>query len=51
MVQLDGYVARRSGVDSVVGTYLDPLADKVSSDMVSFLNSISWLYHGIVNVG
>lgn len=26
---LDGYMARRKGIDSVVGTYLDPLADKV----------------------
>ena len=37
MVQLDGYVARRTGVDSIVGTYLDPLADKVSYFRVSFL--------------
>ncbi|MCO5564118.1 hypothetical protein L7F22_017774 [Adiantum nelumboides] len=26
---VDGYVARRQGIDSVFGTYLDPLADKV----------------------
>lgn len=26
---LDGYIARRRGIDSVFGTYLDPLADKV----------------------
>ncbi|VFQ58963.1 unnamed protein product [Cuscuta campestris] len=26
---LDGYVARKMGIDSVVGSYLDPLADKV----------------------
>lgn len=26
---LDGYIARKKGIDSVVGTYLDPLADKV----------------------
>ncbi|XP_016485070.1 cardiolipin synthase (CMP-forming) [Nicotiana tabacum] len=26
---LDGYVARRMGINSVVGSYLDPLADKV----------------------
>eukprot|EP00850_Spirogloea_muscicola_P020189 SM000209S06368 [mRNA] locus=s209:77157:78308:- [translate_table: standard] len=26
---LDGYIARRSGIDSVLGSYLDPLADKV----------------------
>eukprot|EP00250_Pteridium_aquilinum_P015297 c22506_g1_i1 orf=79-1188(-) len=26
---LDGYIARRKGIDSVFGTYLDPLADKV----------------------
>eukprot|EP00270_Netrium_digitus_P008199 TRINITY_DN2430_c0_g1_i2.p1 TRINITY_DN2430_c0_g1~~TRINITY_DN2430_c0_g1_i2.p1 ORF type:complete len:518 (-),score=81.02 TRINITY_DN2430_c0_g1_i2:209-1762(-) len=26
---LDGYVARRCGIDSVFGSYLDPLADKV----------------------
>lgn len=41
LVQLDGYVARRSGVDSIVGTYLDPLADKVSIVMVSFLSSLA----------
>lgn len=29
--QLDGYVARRMGINSVVGSYLDPLADKVSA--------------------
>lgn len=26
---LDGYLARKMGIDSVVGSYLDPLADKV----------------------
>ncbi|KAJ0791530.1 putative CDP-alcohol phosphatidyltransferase, CDP-alcohol phosphotransferase, transmembrane [Helianthus annuus] len=26
---LDGYVARKMGINSVVGSYLDPLADKV----------------------
>ncbi|KMT04055.1 hypothetical protein BVRB_8g186510 isoform B [Beta vulgaris subsp. vulgaris] len=26
---LDGYVTRRMGINSVVGSYLDPLADKV----------------------
>lgn len=26
---LDGYMARRMGINSVVGSYLDPLADKV----------------------
>lgn len=26
---LDGYIARKNGVDSAIGTYLDPLADKV----------------------
>ncbi|KAF9612978.1 hypothetical protein IFM89_004781 [Coptis chinensis] len=26
---LDGYVARRMGINSVIGSYLDPLADKV----------------------
>ena len=30
-LQLDGYVARRMGINSVVGSYLDPLADKVSA--------------------
>jgi phosphatidylglycerophosphate synthase len=29
-VQLDGFVARKLGVNSVLGSYLDPLADKVS---------------------
>lgn len=29
-LQLDGYVARKMGINSVVGSYLDPLADKVS---------------------
>lgn len=28
--QLDGYMARRLGIHSVLGSYLDPLADKVS---------------------
>ncbi|CAH2071650.1 unnamed protein product [Thlaspi arvense] len=28
---LDGYMARRMKIDSVVGSYLDPLADKVES--------------------
>lgn len=28
--QLDGYMARRMKINSVVGSYLDPLADKVS---------------------
>lgn len=28
--QLDGYVARKMGINSAVGSYLDPLADKVS---------------------
>ena len=27
--QLDGYLARRLGANSVLGSYLDPLADKV----------------------
>ncbi|XP_056159773.1 cardiolipin synthase (CMP-forming), mitochondrial-like [Syzygium oleosum] len=26
---LDGYVARKMNINSVVGSYLDPLADKV----------------------
>ncbi|PNX67557.1 cardiolipin synthase-like protein [Trifolium pratense] len=26
---MDGYVARKMKIDSVVGSYLDPLADKV----------------------
>jgi len=30
MMQLDGYMARRQGINSVLGSYLDPLADKVS---------------------
>lgn len=30
MSQLDGYMARRLGIHSVLGSYLDPLADKVS---------------------
>jgi cardiolipin synthase len=30
-MQLDGYMARRQGINSVLGSYLDPLADKVSS--------------------
>lgn len=30
IVQLDGYMARRLGINSVLGSYLDPLADKVS---------------------
>lgn len=27
--QLDGYMARKMGINSIVGSYLDPLADKV----------------------
>lgn len=27
--QLDGFVARKLGISSVLGSYLDPLADKV----------------------
>lgn len=30
IVQLDGYMARKMGINSVVGSYLDPLADKVN---------------------
>jgi phosphatidylglycerophosphate synthase len=29
MAQLDGYVARKMRINSVVGSYLDPIADKV----------------------
>lgn len=28
-MQLDGFVARKMGINSVIGSYLDPLADKV----------------------
>eukprot|EP00850_Spirogloea_muscicola_P013499 SM000092S24467 [mRNA] locus=s92:36419:37741:+ [translate_table: standard] len=31
---LDGYIARRSGIDSVLGSYLDPLADKARPRLV-----------------
>ena len=29
MLQLDGFLARKMGINSVFGSYLDPLADKV----------------------
>ncbi|KAI5070930.1 hypothetical protein GOP47_0013181 [Adiantum capillus-veneris] len=32
----DGYIARRQGINSVFGTYLDPLADKVLIGCVAF---------------
>lgn len=34
-LQLDGYVARKMGINSVVGSYLDPLADKVIMEFLA----------------
>jgi phosphatidylglycerophosphate synthase len=39
---LDGFVARKLGVNSVLGSYLDPLADKVSLFTAA---SIFWFFN------
>ncbi|KAE9452693.1 hypothetical protein C3L33_15398, partial [Rhododendron williamsianum] len=42
---LDGYVARRMGINSVVGSYLDPLADKVLIGCVALAMVDNGLLH------
>ncbi|KAJ7534682.1 hypothetical protein O6H91_13G105300 [Diphasiastrum complanatum] len=42
---LDGYVARRMGIKSVLGSYLDPLADKVLVGSVAFSMAYAGLLH------
>ncbi|GJX03471.1 CMP-forming cardiolipin synthase, mitochondrial [Tanacetum coccineum] len=44
---LDGYVARRMGINSVVGSYLDPLADKVLIGSVA----VAMVEKGLLNSG
>lgn len=44
---LDGYVARRMGINSVVGSYLDPLADKVLIGSVV----VAMVERGLLNSG
>nr|GEV85017.1 cardiolipin synthase (CMP-forming), mitochondrial [Tanacetum cinerariifolium] len=44
---LDGYVARRMGINSVVGSYLDPLADKVLIGSVA----VAMVERGLLNSG
>ncbi|ESQ38112.1 hypothetical protein EUTSA_v10028782mg [Eutrema salsugineum] len=48
---LDGYVARRMKIDSVVGSYLDPLADKVLIGCVALAMVQKDLLHpGLVGI-
>lgn len=48
---LDGYVARRMGINSVVGSYLDPLADKVLVGCVAVAMVEKGLLHpGLVSL-
>lgn len=44
---LDGYVARKMGINSVVGSYLDPLADKVLIGSVA----LAMVDKGLLNSG
>ncbi|KAJ8556280.1 hypothetical protein K7X08_023038 [Anisodus acutangulus] len=44
---LDGYVARRMGINSVVGSYLDPLADKV---LIAFV-ALAMVDNGLLHPG
>lgn len=44
---LDGYVARKMGINSVVGSYLDPLADKVLIGSVA----LAMVEKGLLNSG
>ncbi|KAK4364213.1 hypothetical protein RND71_015571 [Anisodus tanguticus] len=44
---LDGYVARRMGINSVVGSYLDPLADKV---LIAFV-TLAMVDNGLLHPG
>ncbi|KAL2495362.1 Cardiolipin synthase (CMP-forming) [Forsythia ovata] len=46
---LDGYLARRMGINSVVGSYLDPLADKVLIGCVALaMVDVGLLHPGLV---
>lgn len=46
---LDGYMARRMGINSVVGSYLDPLADKVLIGCVALaMVDMGLLHPGLV---
>ncbi|MCD7465794.1 hypothetical protein HAX54_001952 [Datura stramonium] len=48
---LDGYMARRMGINSVVGSYLDPLADKVLIAFVALAMVDKGLLHpGLVSL-
>ncbi|OIW18439.1 hypothetical protein TanjilG_13191 [Lupinus angustifolius] len=48
---LDGYVARKMNIDSVVGSYLDPLADKVLMACVAVAMLHNHLLHpGLVGL-
>ena len=40
--QLDGYVARKMRINSVIGSYLDPLADKVDTSQPSFFSPLEF---------
>eukprot|EP00249_Psilotum_nudum_P012691 c23925_g1_i2 orf=286-1491(+) len=42
---LDGYIARKQGINSVLGSYLDPLADKVLIGCVALSMAYSGLLH------
>lgn len=42
---LDGYLARKSGVNSVLGSYLDPLADKVLIGSIALSMAMAGLLH------
>lgn len=44
---LDGYLARKMGINSVVGSYLDPLADKVLIGSVA----LGMVYKGLLHPG
>ncbi|KAJ6363982.1 hypothetical protein OIU76_029008 [Salix suchowensis] len=48
---LDGYVARKMNIDSVVGSYLDPLADKVLIGSVALaMVHMDLLHPGLVGL-
>lgn len=48
---LDGYIARRMKIDSVVGSYLDPLADKILIGCVALaMVHVDLLHPGLVGL-
>lgn len=48
---LDGYVARKMGINSVIGSYLDPLADKVLIGCVALaMVDMGLLHPGLVGL-